>query len=255
MKRTKKISRLALAVAAWGWLLFVAWLSYDYTIYGKDWIIHILQFAHLREISAFYVLIFVVPFIYTLLGYLINEREILLDKLKESEEKFRQLSLMDDLTGLQNRRGFTLLAEQQLKVAKRTKKGMLLLFADLDRMKWINDNFGHHAGDKALIETAHILRKLIREADILARYGGDEFVAFIYNSAEVTPEILTRRIEESLEGHNREGARDFILSLSIGFAHYDPESPCSLDELLIQADKNMYTDKGEKGLRRGTTPP
>ncbi|TAN40900.1 MAG: GGDEF domain-containing protein [Nitrospirae bacterium] len=253
MKRIKNISSLALAVGTWGWLLFVAWLSYDYTIYGKDWIVHILQFARFREINAFYVLIFVVPFIYTLLGYLINEREILLKKLKESEERFRQLSLMDDLTSLQNRRGFMLLAEQQLKVAKRTKKRMLLLFADLDRMKWINDNFGHHSGDKALIETARILNRIIREADILARFGGDEFAAFIYNSSEVTPEILTRRIEESLDDYNREKARDFRLSLSIGFARFDPESPCSLDELLIQADKNMYTNKEEKGLKRGDT--
>lgn len=245
MKKGKKISRLALAITLWGWVLFVAWLSYDYTEYGKRWITHIWQSTRILEISAFYVLIFLMPFVYTLLGYLVNERENLLNKLKSSEEKFRQLSLLDELTGLQNRRGFIYLAEQQLKVVSRTKKEMLLLFTDLDKMKWINDNFGHQAGDKALVETANILRKHIREADILARFGGDEFVALINNSSEAFSEILTRRIEESIENYNREGTQDFKLSLSIGFARYDPELPCSIEELLSQADKNMYKNKEE----------
>jgi len=251
IKKGKYISRLALAVALWGWLLFFAWMSYDYTEYGKLWTTHILQVTHIYEISAFYILIFIVPFVYTLLGYLVNEREILLNKLKESEEKFRQLSLLDELTKLQNRRGFLFLAEQQLKVASRTKQGMLLLFADLDHMKWINDNFGHNTGDNALIDTANILKKHIREADILARFGGDEFVALINNSSEAFPEILTRRIEESLENHNREKAQDFKLFLSIGFANYDPTSPSSIEELLVRADTNMYRNKEKKGINRG----
>jgi diguanylate cyclase (GGDEF)-like protein len=253
MNRGKNISRLALAIALWGWFLFVAWLSYDYTEFGNRWITHIFKSAHIHEISAFYVLIFVVPFVYTLLGYLVNEREHLLNKLKESEENFRQLSLLDELTSLQNRRGFIFLAEQQLKVVSRTKKGMLLLFADLDNMKWINDNFGHQTGDKALIDTANILKKHIREADILARFGGDEFVALIDNSSEAFSEMLARRIEESVENYNREGAQDFKLSLSIGFAIYDPESPCSIEELLAQADNNMYKNKEDKSVSRGDT--
>ena len=72
------------------------------------------------------------PFVYTLLGYLVNEREKLLNKVKESEEQFRTLSLKDDLTNLHNRRGFEFLAEQQFKMDRRTKKGMLLLFAQVE---------------------------------------------------------------------------------------------------------------------------
>jgi diguanylate cyclase (GGDEF)-like protein len=191
-----------------------------------------------------------VPVVYTLLGYLVNEREKLLNKVSEAEEKFRELSLLDDLTHLHNRRGFDFLAKQQFKGVSRAKKGMLLLFADVDKMKWINDNLGHKRGDKALIEAANILKKHIRSADILARFGGDEFVALINNSAESFPEILTQRIEESLENYNEGGAQDFKLSLSLGFARYDPESPRSIEELLAQADKNMYKNKAEKSVSR-----
>jgi diguanylate cyclase (GGDEF)-like protein len=252
MKRGKNTSRLALAITLWGWLLFVSWLSYDYAEYQNRWIIHIFQPAP-YEVHGFHILIFLVPFVYTLLGYLVNEREKLLNKVKESEEKFRSLSLQDELTHLHNRRGFNFLAEQQFKIVSRTKKEMLLLFVDVDKMKWINDNLGHKRGDKALIDTATILKDHIREADILARFGGDEFVALIINNnpSEAFPEILFRRIEESLENYNVGGAQDFKLSLSLGFALYDPESPCSIEELLDQADKNMYRHKEGNGLSGG----
>lgn len=236
-------SRLALAVTFWGWLLFAAWLSYDYAEYQNRWVIHIFQPAHSYENHGFHILIFLVPFVYTLLGYLVNERENLLSKIKESEENFRSLSLQDELTHLHNRRGFDLLTEQQFKIAGRTKKGMLLMFLDVDNMKWINDNLGHLQGDKALIDTAKILRMHIREADIIARFGGDEFVAIINDTSESLPEIISQRLEESLQKLNSEGAQRFKLSFSVGFARYEPTSPCSIEELLGQADRDMYRNK------------
>jgi diguanylate cyclase (GGDEF)-like protein len=250
MKMKKHRSRLALAITAWGWLLFVAWLSYDYTEYGNRWVIHIFQPAYNYETDVFHVLIFLLPFVYTLLGYLVSEREKLLNRVKESEEQFRALSLQDELTKLHNRRGFDFLAEQQFKIASRTKEELLLLFADVDKMKWINDNLGHKKGDEALIETANILRKHIRKADILGRFGGDEFVALIHNSSEAFPEILMQRIEESLSNYNEGKEHDFRLSLSLGFARSAPESPCSLEELLVQADANMYQNKNGKHAGR-----
>lgn len=239
-------SKLALAMTLWGWLLFVTWLSYDYAEYQNRWIIHIFQPQYSYEVHGFHVLIFFVPFVYTFLGYLVNEREKLLEKVKESEENFRSLSLYDELTNLHNRRGFSLLVEQQFKIVNRTKKGILLLFVDVDNMKWINDNLGHEEGDKALIATADILRMHIRKADILARLGGDEFVAIINDSSDVLPGILCERLEESLQNHNREKTHRYTLSFSVGFALYDPASPCSIEELLHRADKNMYRHKQGK---------
>ena len=88
----------------------------------------------------------------------------------------RAQSLIDPLTGLHNRRGFFVLAEQQLRLAQRGRLGMLLLFADVDDLKGINDRAGHAAGDRALQAVAIVLRETFPESDILARLGGDEFV-------------------------------------------------------------------------------
>ena len=239
-------SRLAMAVALWGWVLFAAWLSYDYAEYQNSWIVHIFRPSAHYEVYGFHILIFLVPFIYTFLGYLVYEREKLLVKIKESEERFRSLSLQDELTNLHNRRGFSFLAEQQLKVAARTKKGMLLVFVDVDNMKWINDKMGHQAGDNALIDTAAILSMHIRKADVLARIGGDEFVAIINDPSDTFPGILCERLDESLQNHNEKGMRGYKLSFSVGFACYDPACPCSLEDLLDQADKNMYRHKSHK---------
>ncbi len=239
-------SKLAFAVALWGWLLLISWLSYDYSEFGGRWVRHLFQENDRYEVHAFHVLIFLVPFIYTFLGYLVNEREKLLQRVKESEENFRSLSLHDELTNLHNRRGFGFLAAQQFKIAERTKKKMLLLFVDVDNLKWINDNLGHHIGDRALIDAADILRMHIRKADILARFGGDEFAAVISDTSDSLPEVLSGRLQESLRRLNQETTRGYTLSFSIGFARYDPASPCSLEEMIELADKVMYENKQKK---------
>ena len=88
---------------------------------------------------------------------------------KMMEAEILALSITDQLTGLYNRRGFLSLAEQQLKLAKRNKSGMLLFFIDMDGLKWINDTLGHEEGDKALIETATLFKETFRTSDIIAR--------------------------------------------------------------------------------------
>jgi len=159
------------------------------------------------------------------------------------EEALRAMLLIDELTGLYNRRGFVTLGRQQLKTADRAKRRMVLLFADFDDLKWINDTFGHLEGDKALIEVADVLKETFRESDILARIGGDEFVVLAIETNGAPVEVLTARLQENLEAHNAEGDLRYKLSLSVGIARYDPEHPCSIDELLARADKSMYEKK------------
>lgn len=159
------------------------------------------------------------------------------------EETLRAMALLDDLTGLYNRRGFSVLAEHQLKMAERGKRRMVLLFADLDGMKHINDTFGHSEGDRALIETADILEETFRESDIVARIGGDEFVVLAIETNGSPAEGLVTRLRENLEALNAQADRRYELSLSVGLAHYDPEDPCSLEDLLTQADREMYEQK------------
>ncbi|MFQ5813869.1 MAG: GAF domain-containing protein, partial [Anaerolineae bacterium] len=164
------------------------------------------------------------------------------------EETLRALALLDELTSLYNRRGFFTLAEQQLKMADRTETKMLLLFADFDDLKWINDTLGHHEGDRALIEVANVLAETFRESDIIGRIGGDEFVVLAIETDGSPAEVLTARLQENLEARNARGDLRYRLSLSVGIAHYDPGHPCSIDELLAQADRSMYEKKQDNGV-------
>lgn len=157
--------------------------------------------------------------------------------------ELRRLSLSDELTGLLNRRGFIRMAQHQLKLANRTKRQVLLLFADFDRLKQINDALGHRDGDRALIEFANVLTKTFRESDIIARIGGDEFVVLAVEAGEDRAETLLHRFWEKLDAHNAQGEQHYKLSISVGIAHYDPERPCSIEELLHRADAAMYEQK------------
>ena len=110
----------------------------------------------------------------------------------------RGLSLVDDLTGLYNRRGFMTLAEAHLRVAMRAGQRFLLVYADLDGLKEINDTLGHRYGDEALVKMADVLRATFRQSDILARLGGDEFVVLAAEAWNDTEHTLLTRLETQL---------------------------------------------------------
>jgi diguanylate cyclase (GGDEF)-like protein len=162
------------------------------------------------------------------------------------EEEIRSLSLTDELTGLYNRRGFTLLAEREVKIAHRMKKAILLFFGDVDNLKTINDTWGHNQGDLALKKTSAILKQNFRESDILARIGGDEFVALTSATSKESAEIITHRIQSAIQSHNLEGTASYHLSMSLGIALYDPDAPSTLNDLIAQADSLMYQQKQAK---------
>ena len=142
---------------------------------------------------------------------------------KQAQEALKAMSLVDDLTGLYNRRGFLTLAEQELKMAKRTKRETFLLFADLDGLKEINDTFGHLEGDQALIDIARIFKKSFREPDIPARIGGDEFVILAREGdSKVGPRIFTERLHKNILLFNEKKERGYKLSLSMGVVGLRP---------------------------------
>lgn len=157
--------------------------------------------------------------------------------------ELQALSLTDDLTGLYNRRGFLTLADQQLKTAGRMRVGLLLLFIDMDGMKWINDTFGHHEGDRALSDATRVLRETFRESDIIARMGGDEFAVIAMEDSVESGEVILTRLQRNIDAFNAQKARPYELSLSVGLARYRPEKPCGIDELLGRADRLMYEQK------------
>jgi len=165
---------------------------------------------------------------------------------KRLEAEILALSITDQLTGLHNRRGFLSLAGQQLKLSERNKSGMCLFFADLDLLKWINDELGHEEGDKALIEAATVLKETFRTSDIIARLGGDEYAVLAVDITEGNSKIFTSRLQAMIDKRNNQENRKYKLSISMGCAYYDPENPCSIDELIARADKLMYEQKQKK---------
>lgn len=165
---------------------------------------------------------------------------------KRLEEKLQSMSLVDDLTGLYNRRGFFFFSQQQLSMAERMKEKVLVFYADLDDMKQINDTLGHQEGDNALVEAAVVLKETFRKSDVIGRMGGDEFAVLATGAADERGDVLANRLRNALEARGRSKPGKYTLSLSIGVAQSDPENPSSLDELMAQADRSMYERKRAK---------
>ncbi|MFN0065026.1 MAG: diguanylate cyclase [Chlamydiales bacterium] len=166
------------------------------------------------------------------------ERQLIQDGLRE-------LSMTDELTGLYNRRGFLKLAEQQISMATRHKKGFLLYMIDINFFKKINDTYGHPAGDQAILDLTDCLKQAFRQHDIIARIGGDEFAVIAVNAENDVEDILKEHLLEKISTVNNSGSRPYKISLSIGSSHYHALAQRSLDDLIEDADKKLYIKKKE----------
>lgn len=164
------------------------------------------------------------------------------------DRELRSLALADDLTGLYNRRAFLTLASQQLKLSRRNSQGLLLFFVDVDNLKQINDTYGHHEGDLAILRVADTLEDCFRDSDIVARIGGDEFVVLALETSGESQEAILRRLETGLEASNARESR-YQVSLSVGVAKFDPKHPVSLGDLVSIADRMMYAEKRDRRRR------
>jgi diguanylate cyclase (GGDEF)-like protein len=163
-----------------------------------------------------------------------------------TQSTLRTLALVDELTGLYNRRGFLTLARQHVKFAQRTKKGFWVILFDVDRLKEINDLFGHREGDAALVSTAEILRKTFRESDVIARMSGDEFAVLAIHADDDGIASIATRLQENVDQHNRRGTSGYQLALSLGAIQFDPVRGPSFADLLIKADEALYEHKRSK---------
>ncbi|MBN1368653.1 MAG: GGDEF domain-containing protein [Dehalococcoidaceae bacterium] len=155
-------------------------------------------------------------------------------------ESLRSQVVIDELTCLYNRRGLFELGEQYLKIARRLGKPVLLIFADFDNLKAVNDNFGHTIGDQVLAQTAKILKKAFRESDIISRISGDEFVILAGINQTRDIEIITSRLLHAIEKFNNAKRFPYVISLSLGTAVSEPGSTASIGELVKSADEAMY---------------
>lgn len=176
----------------------------------------------------------------------VQELEVAILKRKRAEQAMRNLALHDDLTGLYNNRGFYTLAEHYLKLARRLGQHSLLIYADVDGLKRINDGFGHTEGSLAIATIADILRNSFRESDIIGRVGGDEFAILAQDSSAADMDNITTHLQESLLAYNKQSNRSYDLALSFGGISIDPDNDLSLDHLIAKADKLMYDHKRSK---------
>lgn len=166
-------------------------------------------------------------------------------RLNALETEIHALSLRDPLTGLYNLRGFRLLADQMLLVARRSNQPFSVIFLDLDNLKEANDALGHQAGSALLVETAAILKETFREADVLGRIGGDEFaVAGQFSKAAVRDAV--RRLQEMASERSTQDGPSSGPSFSTGCVTSEAGEQTPLDELLAQADEEMYREKRRK---------
>ncbi|GAH20388.1 unnamed protein product, partial [marine sediment metagenome] len=165
---------------------------------------------------------------------------------KRTEEELRKFATTDVLTGVLNRGHALLLFGKQLQVSRRNKQKLSICYVDVDRLKDINDTYGHQEGDEALKLISKFLEETPREADIVCRLGGDEFLMILPQCPIDQAKSVWERIANKLTAFNAKMIKPYIISLSCGFAEYNPDAEKSVDKLIAIADQEMYKDKHRK---------
>jgi len=165
---------------------------------------------------------------------------------KQLEEKLEKIARIDSLTGCYNRRYGLELLDRQIKLSHRSKSPLLLAFLDVDRIKSINDTFGHGEGDQVLKEAVNLFKSTLREVDIICRMGGDEFLLIFPDNSLKDASQIKERLNKNLIELNQTLKKSYKIEFSIGLSEYDPDKPLSMDELIRIADQKMYEEKRRK---------
>lgn len=169
------------------------------------------------------------------------------DRRDEIDREKDRLAVTDVLTGMLNRRGFFLQAEQGFKTARRQGIASTVIFVDIDGLKLVNDTLGHDVGDRLIEASARILRQSFRDSDVVGRLGGDEFAAYTLDSDQ--PETILSRISTNVERFHRASSVPYRISFSTGIVRCDPHSDKCLNDYLCLADRRMYEQKRERKPR------
>jgi len=162
---------------------------------------------------------------------------------KHMEKQLIKLARVDSLTGCYNRRYALELIDRHFKLSQRNKSSILLAFLDIDDFKMINDTFGHDEGDKVLQEFTGLLKRILREVDIICRMGGDEFLLIFPDSSLKEVPLIKNRISKNLSQLNETIKKDYNIKFSIGFSEYLADKPKTIEELIRIADQRMYEEK------------
>ena len=171
-------------------------------------------------------------------------------RINALESSLRTTSLTDELTGLHNFRGLTLMGEQLLREARRSGQSISVIFIDVDGLKEVNDTLGHELGSKMLVEIASLLRENFRDVDLVGRLGGDEFAVVVRGGSDDLDAML-KRFQIAIDEANLRGANPYRIGCSLGLVTGGPRDKMSLVDLLAHADAKMYENKRARRARRG----
>ena len=183
------------------------------------------------------------------------EQSLCAFKNAETFAKAKDLSFIDDVSGLYNHRYLNIALEREMKRVERYSSHLAVLFIDVDSFKQVNDAYGHLVGSRVLAEFGALVKKMVRDVDIVIRYGGDEYTAILVETPCDKAGLVAERIRRKVEAHHFQGSegQDIRLTCSIGFACC-PDDTASKDALLEMADNAMYDGKasGKNCVRRVT---
>ncbi len=168
------------------------------------------------------------------------------EKTKELEHylsKLEPFASMDDMTNIYNRRIGLEMLENHFNLSKRHKNSLSICFVDINRLKYVNDNFGHATGDKLIKDISDMIKSSIRESDIVSRMGGDEFlIIFPECDADGASKVM-KRLTEKIREYNESSQRNYMASVSFGISEFSGCNDRTMEELLVEADNKMYAMK------------
>jgi diguanylate cyclase (GGDEF)-like protein len=176
---------------------------------------------------------------------------LLVENINTAKQRIRALSDRDELTGLHNMRAFARLAEQEHEVASRMERAYSILMVDIDHLKTVNDTYGHEAGNRAVKLVADALQRLTRSTDVVARYGGDEFIVLLSNADKAAAEEVAQRVRNVVFATTLEVDVKMVrLKVNVGAASF-PDNGNALQPVMTTADRLMYKDKELRDAPKG----
>ncbi len=175
------------------------------------------------------------------------------ERISEKTRELEYYATMDDMTNTYNRRMGLELLKNHYTLSRRGGRSLSVCFVDIDGLKTVNDNYGHMSGDRLIEDISEILKSSVRESDIVARMGGDEFLV-VLPECEIEGAVkVMKRVEGRIALYNETSSRGYRASVSYGIAESSDKNEESVEKLLIEADNRMYSMKRrmKKSLFRG----
>lgn len=173
----------------------------------------------------------------------IKRTRYLEDRIREKTKEFEYYATMDEMTNTYNRRMGLKMMKCHFLLSKRHKNILSVCYLDINRLKFINDNFGHDKGDELIKDTSKMLRSSVRESDIVARMGGDEFLIILPDCDVVGAKKVIKRLTEKMQTYNKVSRKCYRVSVSFGLSESSFSDKKTMEDMLVEADNRMYAMK------------